>query len=148
MGVLATSFVGFTSVTDCVPYFGGTYLQRLFSTFADGWPGAGLLLQRFLAGGGLVYRATFSLHLAARHDVAVSGILGAAAGLFIIAGLWTPVAGVVAAAAEGWLAFAQPDGALVPVVLGILALTLAMIGPGAWSVDARLFGRKQIEPEL
>jgi hypothetical protein len=27
-----------------------------------------------------------------------------------------------------------------------LGLGLAMIGPGAWSVDARLFGRKQIDP--
>jgi putative oxidoreductase len=30
------------------------------------------------------------------------------------------------------------------IIVGILAGTLAMIGPGAWSVDARLFGRKQI----
>jgi hypothetical protein len=26
-----------------------------------------------------------------------------------------------------------------------LGVTLAMLGPGAWSVDARLFGRKRIQ---
>ena len=30
-------------------------LQRLFSTFADGWPGLGLLLQRLLTGTILLY---------------------------------------------------------------------------------------------
>jgi uncharacterized membrane protein YphA (DoxX/SURF4 family) len=34
------------------------------------------------------------------------------------------------------------------LVLAILGLSLAMIGPGAWSVDARLFGRKQINPDF
>jgi hypothetical protein len=31
------------------------------------------------------------------------------------------------------------------VRLGALGAALAMLGPGAWSVDARLFGRKRIE---
>ena len=39
----------------------GTYLQRLFSTFADGWPGGGLLLQRLLAGGALLYYGAMNL---------------------------------------------------------------------------------------
>jgi putative oxidoreductase len=30
------------------------------------------------------------------------------------------------------------------IVLALLGSTLAMIGPGAWSIDARLFGRKHI----
>jgi hypothetical protein len=30
------------------------------------------------------------------------------------------------------------------VILAALGGTLAMIGPGAWSIDARLFGRKYI----
>jgi hypothetical protein len=29
-------------------------------------------------------------------------------------------------------------------LLGILGISLAMLGPGAWSVDALLFGRKRI----
>jgi putative oxidoreductase len=37
---------------------------------------------------------------------------------------------------------------LMPIVLVVLGLSLAMIGPGAWSIDARLFGRKQITTDL
>ncbi len=34
-------------------------------------------------------------------------------------------------------------------MLGVLGAVLAMVGPGAWSIDARLFGRKRIDmPEL
>ena len=36
----------------------------------------------------------------------------------------------------------------MPLALAVLGASLAMIGPGAWSLDARLFGRKQIEPDL
>jgi hypothetical protein len=27
----------------------------------------------------------------------------------------------------------------------MIGLSLAMLGPGAWSIDARLFGRKRID---
>jgi len=31
----------------------------------------------------------------------------------------------------------------------VFAVTLALIGPGAWSIDARLYGRKHfVPPEL
>jgi hypothetical protein len=36
----------------------------------------------------------------------------------------------------------DPWTAVIPAVLGV---ALAMIGPGAWSIDARLFGRKHID---
>lgn len=35
------------------------------------------------------------------------------------------------------------QSALIHVFLAVLAVGLAMLGPGAWSVDARLFGRKR-----
>jgi uncharacterized membrane protein YphA (DoxX/SURF4 family) len=66
--------------------------------------------------------------------------------LTLVAGLWTPVAGVLAAIVEAWIAFSVPNSAAFPATLGILGASLAMIGPGAWSLDARLFGRKHIEP--
>jgi hypothetical protein len=62
----------------------------------------------------------------------------------MIAGLWTPIAGFLAAGAEVWIALSGADNAGFCVALGVLALTLAMIGPGAWSVDALLYGRKHI----
>jgi uncharacterized membrane protein YphA (DoxX/SURF4 family) len=76
-------------------------------------------------------------------------VVGAGAGLLLLAGLWTPVAGSLAASVEVWIAFSRflahsgdPWIAIIQVVLGA---ALAMIGPGAWSIDARLFGRKHID---
>ena len=117
-------------------------MQRLFSNFADGWPGAGLLTQRLLVGSALLYcvAATPS------GTIAAPQVIGGLAGLLLIAGLWTPVAGVVTACAEAWVAFSLPAHAGIPAALAVLGVTLAMIGPGEWSVDARLYGRKHIVP--
>jgi hypothetical protein len=34
----------------------------------------------------------------------------------------------------------------IPIALAVLGVTLALIGPGEWSVDARLYGRKHFVP--
>ena len=70
--------------------------------------------------------------------------LATAAGILLIAGLWTPLAGVLAAAAELSCAFEQPRDSLTHILLLTLGVALALVGPGAWSVDARLFGWKRI----
>jgi hypothetical protein len=41
-------------------------------------------------------------------------------------------------------AVAQPDDAWTFIHFAGLGIILAMLGPGLWSVDARLFGRKKI----
>jgi putative oxidoreductase len=118
-------------------------VQRLFSSFANGWPGRGLLIQRLLVGASLVYFAIECLSSSPVCRSAVLEVIGAAAGILLIAGLWTPLVGVLAALAEVWIAVSASDNG-VPIALAILALTLSMIGPGAWSVDARRYGRKRI----
>ena len=70
---------------------------------------------------------------------------GAALGLFILVGLWTPVVGTAIAVLEVWIALAGGANVWMSILLAILGSTLAMIGPGAWSIDARLFGRKYFE---
>ena len=117
-------------------------MQRLFSNFADGWPGAGLLIQRLLVGAALLYCVTS----ARSGTVAAAQVIGALAALMLIAGLWTPVAGVVTACAEAWVAFSYSGHPGIPAALAVLGLTLALIGPGEWSVDARLYGRKHFVP--
>ena len=119
-------------------------MQRLFSTFADGWPGWGLLIQRLVVGLTLVYTDFACLSATPVCAVAVINSIGALAGLLLIAGLWTPIAGFLIVGAEGWIALSRTSDAGFSVVLALLGLTLAMIGPGAWSVDARLYGRKHI----
>jgi hypothetical protein len=46
---------------------------------------------------------------------------------------------------ELWIVLSGFGDLLVPLMLAILGATSAMIGPGAWSIDARLFGRKHIK---
>jgi hypothetical protein len=46
---------------------------------------------------------------------------------------------------EVWVAFLSAGGAEIPIMLATSGATLAMIGPGAWSIDARLFGRKHFK---
>ena len=121
-------------------------MQRLFSTFADGWPGGGILLLRALAGSALLCYAAAPIG-ANQHTAAyVLHLVDALAGILILAGLWTPVAGILAAAAQAWLAFSQPPTQPITLALAAVSISLAMIGPGAWSVDARLYGRKQLLP--
>jgi uncharacterized membrane protein YphA (DoxX/SURF4 family) len=117
-------------------------VQRLFSTFADGPPGAALLIQRLLVGAAVLYCAAATPSFTVTAPQAIAAL----AGLLLIAGLWTPVAGVVVACAEAWVALRSPAHPGVPAALAVLAVTLALIGPGAWSADARLYGRKHFVP--
>jgi uncharacterized membrane protein YphA (DoxX/SURF4 family) len=121
-------------------------LQRLFSTFADGLPGGGILLLRLLAGGALIDRGIAAMSAEAPTVPVVLQIVGAAAGLLLLGGLWTPVVGVLAGMVEAWIAFNQPGTQWLAIMVAGLGISLAMIGPGAWSIDARLYGRKQILP--
>jgi putative oxidoreductase len=63
----------------------------------------------------------------------------------LLVGLWTPVAGVLMAVGEVCLILSPSNDPWMHVRLGALSAALAMLGPGAWSVDTRLFGRKRIE---
>ena len=79
-------------------------------------------------------------------ELVVLQVAGAAAGLLILGGLWTPAIGVLTGMVEAWIAFTQPGTQLLVIMLAGLGISLAMIGPGAWSIDARLYGRKQLVP--
>ena len=120
-------------------------MQRLFSTFADGWPGRGLFLLRLLTASVLFYSAISNLGQAIPLTSTVLRMVGASAGILLLAGLWTPVVGTLIAIVEAWIAFSFAANPLTHIMLATLGATLAMIGPGASSVDARLFGRKRIE---
>jgi putative oxidoreductase len=71
-------------------------------------------------------------------------MIAAVAGTFLLLGLWTPAAGITIALVELWILLAAGNS-LIAIVLAGLGLTVAMIGPGMWSVDARLYGRKHLE---
>ena len=118
-------------------------MQRLFSTFPQGLPGIGLVLLRAAVAIPLVQQAIVGLLNAS--PPAPLGLLAAGAALLLLVGLWTPVAGVLVAVAELGLALSHPAEPWTFVHFGTLGAALAMLGPGGWSVDARLFGRKRIQ---
>ena len=100
---------------------------------------------RLVAGITLVSRGIGGLQGEPQLERAITHVLSTGAGILLLAGLWTPIAGVLAAAIELWHTFSQPADALTHIMLATLATALALIGPGAWSVDARLFGWKRID---
>jgi putative oxidoreductase len=131
----------------------GRIVQRLFSGFADGWPGVGLLLLRLLTGLALIHFGIADLREAPPLATVVLQIIGISAGILLLLGLWTPVAGALAAIVKVSIALSRYSShsgdPWITVVQAVLSAVLAMVGPGAWSIDARLFGRKRIYmPEL
>jgi putative oxidoreductase len=119
-------------------------LQRLFSTFANGWPGVGLLLQRSLTAILLVRFGIIELTGTSYSPSMIPQIIGAFAGILLLVGLWTPVVGTLIAVVELWIVFTGVGDPLISIVLATLGGTAAMIGPGAWSIDAHRNLRKNI----
>jgi len=125
-------------------------MQRLFSTFPDGRPGAGLLLLRWaIAGWFLVVSGTY-LAQGGWGRLAV-GLLAGASGVSLLIGFLTPLGVLVGLGSIGlclsWPPLGTPiflNELLVAFLAVIAAAAVFLLGPGAHSVDARLFGRREI----
>ena len=119
-------------------------MRRLFFTFADGLPNLGLLLLRVVAGAALIMRFA-QIHNRASVPTTAAHVIAAGIGLLLLFGSWTVVAGVMVAIIESVLAFSHNGDPWVSVLLASLGVSLALLGPGTWSLDARRFGWKRIE---
>lgn len=120
-------------------------LRRLFSSFARGAPGTGLLLMRATLSLVLLNQAVATLRHGGPIDLLALSAIAASAGILLLAGLWTPIAGIAVAVIGLWNAFAQPGDPWIYILLSTMGAALALLGPGAWSIDARIFGWKRIE---
>lgn len=126
----------------------------MFSTFPDGWPGAGLMLLR--AAGGAVLITQGATYFSDTHEpgflstivVSVVTVLG----VLLLIGFLTRVVALLAALVGVSTVFAWFPGSSVnsfdahmtAVLSAVIALSLICLGPGALSLDARLFGRREI----
>ena len=120
-------------------------MRRLFSSFAGGWPGLGLLLMRLVAGTAVVAHGLTRLATRLPIEPALLEVLAIAAGILLLAGLWTPITGSLVAILELWKSISQSADPGANIVLATMGAALAMLGPGVWSVDAQLFGWKRID---
>ncbi len=120
-------------------------MRRLYSTFAHGAPGIGLLLLRLTTGGALIYHGVTPLVRHAPFAPAAVRALLILLGVLLLSGLWTPIAGGLVAVITLWEMVSQPASRPQFVWIAIITTALALIGPGAWSVDAWLYGWKQIK---
>jgi putative oxidoreductase len=119
------------------------YVQRLFSTFPNSWPGAGLLMLRLAAGFSLLGTRTFLVAFEGGIPLFLR-YASLAVAVLILLGLATPVACLLDAAIQIGILVLDTRYESGPMLAAALGVALAMLGPGAWSVDARMFGRKRI----
>ncbi len=88
------------------------------------------------------------------HGLAVWGVAALAftSGAFLLAGLMTPLVAVLVALsgigiAFSWIPLPLEDlfnSYLAMINLIVLSIAIALLGPGAFSLDARMFGRREI----
>jgi uncharacterized membrane protein YphA (DoxX/SURF4 family) len=128
-------------------------MRRLFFGFPRGWPGMTLLLVRAVFGLTLLIEGGY--YVGAPNPTMAAWILGLSdfgAGSLLLIGLFTPVvAGLVAAGALAvglsLLPACMPTlfDSKVSLIFGLtMLMTIIGLGPGAFSVDARVFGRREI----
>lgn len=120
-------------------------MQRLFSMFPSGWPGRGLLLLRAVSGVLLVHDGAAKLSAAPQFGEIAQQLIAVCTGAILLAGWCTPMAGLMVLIDELWIGLSGGGQLRASIALASMGAALAMLGPGVWSIDARLFGRKRID---
>lgn len=122
-------------------------MRRLFSSFARGWPGFGLLLLRLVSGGFLIIHGVEKCWPGQPVSSLIVGLFAIADGALLAVGLWTPIAGPLVILLSAWAIFGQHQDPHPGILLATIGAALGLIGPGGLSVDAQLFGWKKINLE-
>jgi hypothetical protein len=115
--------------------------------------GVALLLLRLTVGGALLGQGALASRGGALASWSVAlGVAAILSGGALVAGALTPVTSVVASALCVGLALAPPgaggpggpEGVVAFGLLFVIGVAVALMGPGAYSIDCRLFGRREI----
>lgn len=120
-------------------------VRRLFSTFARGWPGVGLFLMRIVVGGSLIVDGIGKFQTGHTMESAILGLLVIGNGALLVVGLWTPIAGSLTVVHSAWKILIQHYYPYPEILLAAMGAALVLVGPGAVSLDAWLFGWKRID---
>ena len=114
-------------------------MQRLFGTFPNRGAGVALLVLRVAVAAALVTRGWICPAVGATVLMALSSV----AALLITIGLFTPVVcGSAALVSLGLIRFSS-EPSVSGLMIAIL-VAIALLGAGAYSVDARLYGRRRL----
>jgi uncharacterized membrane protein YphA (DoxX/SURF4 family) len=117
-------------------------MQRLFSMFPGGAVGVALIVLRACVLGSLWVEALSrqSMAFVSWPFIGVSLVC-----IFIATGAFTPLACAACIAIELSTLWPSHAGEPFHILLAVsFTLVLALLGPGAFSIDARLFGRRRI----
>ena len=115
-------------------------------------PGIALLLLRGVFGLALLMQGGACVSGSDPGMMWFAGLFGLAAGILFVLGFLTPIAGIVVALyAISIRMNALPDcnrplvdSGMALAFQGAILLAVLLLGPGAYSVDARVFGRREI----
>lgn len=99
---------------------------------------------RLAVGIALASHAVMALRSGPPVGPTVLNVLAGVVGILLLIGLWTPVAGTLLAVVASLSVVMHPADPWNCIFLGALGAGLVLVGPGAWSVDAYLFGWKRI----
>ena len=100
---------------------------------------------RVVAGISLIIHGIMRLQAAAPGQSVILPAFAIIIGILLLAGLWTPIVGSLVGAPAVWNIISRPGDPWPCILMATIGAGLALLGPGAWSVDARLFGWKRIE---
>jgi len=100
---------------------------------------------RCVAGALLIHDGVVALLDVPERGAILFQVMAVGAGLLLVAGLWTPLAGLLVVIAELAAIFYGTTHLRSAILLGTVGVVLAMLGPGVRSIDAMLFGRKRID---
>jgi putative oxidoreductase len=63
----------------------------------------------------------------------------------LLVGVGTPIVAILVCVLQLGMLLVTDGAIALHVVLAAISVCLTVMGPGAWSIDARLFGRRRVD---